>query len=355
MSFISGQDQTCKAVKTACMQRSGRRFCFTAVLAVILMLFVLSLPVRVKADDTVITHSAVTCAEVPAYAGTAAVILHNNMPDFYVGEITSDPYVHFSSFDALGRTGCGMACLGAETLPAEQRGEIGDIRPSGWQTVRYDNLIEDRYLFNRCHVIGYQLCGDNATPENLFTGTRYLNAESMLVFENKVADYLNSNAGSHVIYRVSPLYEGDNLVATGVEMEAFSVEDFGAGVCFHVFVYNVQPGIAINYATGDSWEDPTYPPGSAVGAAQVLAGGTAAEPSVITDGATEETSGIREIPQTEEAPHQVSYILNTNTKKFHYPDCPSVLDMKEKNKEEFYGTREEAIARGFDPCGRCNP
>ena len=321
--------------------------------------------VFVLASEDVPT-STVSISDIPPFSGSAITILHNNVPDFYVGEITPDPYVRFSPLDALGRTGPGMACLGSETMPIEPRGEIGDIRPSGFQTARYDDLIEDRYLFNRCHVIGYQLCGDNATPENLFTGTRYLNMDSMLLFEDKVAGYLNSHVGNHVIYRVTPQYEGDNLVASGVEMEAFSVEDFGKELSFHVFVYNIQPGIAINYATGDSWVDPTYAAEAIRGAAQVLSEGTAGPESfVITQDAVSDAGAVREVPQAEETPvpvvteeapqQQISYILNTNTKKFHYPDCASVQDMKEKNKEEFYGSREEAIARGFVPCGRCNP
>lgn len=382
-------------------------------------LFLVLIPVSALAIEEV-PQSRISISDIPPFDGSAITVLNNNVPDFYVDEITSDPYVRFSPLDALGRTGAGMACLGKETLPTQPRGEIGDIRPSGFQTARYDDLIEDRYLFNRCHVIGYQLCGDNATPENLFTGTRYLNTDSMLLFEDKVAGYLHACPDNHVIYRVTPLYAGDDLVASGVEMEALSVEDFGTGLSFHVFVYNIQPGIAIDYATGDSWVDPTYSAGAIRGAAQVLSEsaasqiqseGTAAQDlsegtgaqvqsegavaqiqaegtgaqvlsegtaaQSLTEGAaagtetfviTEDTAsdaGIaREIPQaekpsaaeiTQEAPLQISYILNTNTKKFHYPDCSSVQDMKEKNKEEFYGSREEAIARGFVPCGRCKP
>ena len=152
-------------------------------LALAVLIASAGMAVSVPASED-ISVSTVSISDIPPFSGSAITILHNNVPDFYVGEITPDPYVRFSPLDALGRTGPGMACLGTETMPTEPRGEIGDIRPSGFQTARYDDLIEDRYLFNRCHVIGYQLCGDNATPENLFTGTRYLNTDSMLLFED---------------------------------------------------------------------------------------------------------------------------------------------------------------------------
>lgn len=189
-------------------------------------------------------------SEIPEYNGSDYVILNDNMPDFSQKDLVTESYVRFSNRDSLGRTGPGMACLGPETLPTEPRSEIGNIRPSGWHTVRYDDLIEDKYLYNRCHVIGYLLCGDNATPENLFTGTRYLNTTSMLPFEISVAEYIEST-GNHVLYRCSPKYDGDDLLAKGVQIESYSVEDNGK-LRFNVFVFNVQPGILIDYATGDS-------------------------------------------------------------------------------------------------------
>lgn len=271
-----------------------------------------------------------TLTDIPEYGGFDFTVINDNNPDFYVWQITASPYVVFSELDSLGRTGTGMACLGPETLPTQPRGVIGDIRPSGWHTVRYDDLIEDRYLYNRSHVIGYLLCGDNATPENLFTGTRYLNAGSMLRFETQVADYI-AQSGNHVIYRCSPKYEGDNLVATGVQIEAYSVEDNGE-LHLNVFVFNIQPGIDIDYATGDSKR-------SSDPAETVL--------KTVPEQKTE--------PEPTKEPQSVTYILNTNTKKFHYPGCSSIRDMKEKNKQEFYGTREEAIQKGYCPCGRCHP
>ena len=191
-------------------------------------------------------------AEIPPYAGQDVLVLSGNQPAFTEIELTEECFVRFSRLDRLGRTGAATACLGLETMPTQPRGRIdAAIRPSGWHSVRYDDLIEDGFLFNRCHLIGYLLCGDNATPENLFTGTQYLNDELMLPYEKEVAEYIEET-GNHVLYRVTPRYDGRGLLALGVEMEACSVEDRGRGVCFHVFVYNVQPGIEIDYATGES-------------------------------------------------------------------------------------------------------
>ena len=191
-------------------------------------------------------------AVIPAYAGEDVVVLKDNLPGFSSEDLTDECFVRFSPLDGRGRTGVGFACLGPDTLPTKPRSGIdASIKPSGWHSARYDGLIEDGFLFNRCHVIGYLLCGDEATPENLFTGTRYLNHELMLPYEKQVADAIGET-GMHVLYRVTPHYHGRDALAFGVEMEAYSVEDRGREVCFHVFIYNVQPGIAIDYATGES-------------------------------------------------------------------------------------------------------
>lgn len=190
--------------------------------------------------------------EIPAWAGQDVVVLEGNQPAFTEDELTTACFVRFSPLDRLGRTGAATACLGLETMPTQPRAAIdANIRPSGWHSVRYDDLIEDGFLYNRCHVIGYLLCGDNATPENLFTGTRRLNHELMLPYEKEVAAYIEET-GNHVLYRVTPRYDGRGLLPIGVEMEACSVEDRGRGVCFHVFAYNVQSGVVIDYATGSS-------------------------------------------------------------------------------------------------------
>ena len=211
-------------------------------------------------------------------------------------------------------------------MPTEERGSIGSVKPTGWHTVKYDN-VDGKYLYNRCHLIGYQLSGENANTKNLITGTRYLNIQGMLPFENMVADYVKET-GNHVMYRVTPIFEGDNLLANGVLMEGYSVEDKGAGVSYCVFAYNVQPGIEIDYATGEKTATVTPTPSP--------------EPE-------------KQEPATGSEASQADYILNTNTKKFHYPTCSSVNDMKEKNKQEFFGTRDEAISNGYSPCGRCKP
>ena len=193
---------------------------------------------------------AVTLADIPEYSGEPYVVLNDNWPDFGVEELTIEPFEYYSELDSLGRCGVAYANVCLEIMPTEARGSIGQVKPSGWQTVKYD-FVDGKYLYNRCHLIGYQLAGENANARNLITGTRYMNVTGMLPFENMVDNYVE-NTGNHVLYRVTPIFEGSNLVASGVHMEAFSVEDEGEGICFNVFVYNVQPGVVIDYATGNS-------------------------------------------------------------------------------------------------------
>ena len=261
---------------------------------------------------------------IPAFSGDPYVVINANEPAFTSDEITTDSFESYSPLDSLGRCGVAFACIGTDLMPTEDRGSIGQVKPTGWHTVKYD-CVDGKYLYTRCHLIGFQLSGENANERNLITGTRYMNVDGMLPFENMVADYVQET-GNHVMYRVTPYYDGNNLLASGVQIEAMSVEDNGEDILFNVYVYNTQPGVGIDYATGDSW----------------LEGG-----SVTT---TEEPTQT-ETTQTTSA----TYILNTNSKKFHYPDCSSVDQMNESNKQEFYGTRDEAIAQGYDPCGRCNP
>ena len=217
-------------------------------------------------------------------------------------------------------------------MPTEERGAIGQVKPSGWHTIKYEG-IDGNYLYNRCHLIGYQLSGENANEKNLITGTRYLNVTGMLPFEDEVADYVKQN-NAHVRYRVTPIFEGDNLVASGVQMEAKSVEDNGVGVCYNVYVYNVQPGVVIDYATGDS---------------RKATDEEAAAQSASTSTATSTPSG-----QQSQATEK-TYVLNTNTMKYHTPDCSSVADIKENNRQEFTGTAAELQQQGYEPCGRCHP
>lgn len=189
---------------------------------------------------------------VPEFSGTAYVVIDDNQPAFSEKDLTTKSYEYYSPLDRLNRCGYAMACIGKDLMPKEERGSIGQVKPSGWQTVKYD-FVDGKYLYNRCHLIGFQLTGENANKCNLITGTRFMNVEGMLPFENMVADYIKET-GNHVLYRVTPVFHDDELVARGVQIEAFSVEDNGEGICFHVYVYNNQPGVVIDYMTGHSQE-----------------------------------------------------------------------------------------------------
>ena len=188
--------------------------------------------------------------EIPNYSGEPYVILNDNEPEFSESEITIDAFEKYSKLDYLDRCGVAFANVSVDTMPREERGSIGMIKPSGWHTVKYD-IVDGKYLYNRCHLIGYQLTGENANEKNLITCTRYMNTVGMLQFENQIAEYVKET-NNHVLYRVTPIFDGDNLLAHGVQMEAFSVEDNGEGIKFNVFVYNVQEGINIDYETGNS-------------------------------------------------------------------------------------------------------
>ena len=259
--------------------------------------------------------AAVALEDVPAFSGAPYVELDGNQPAFSEAERTAESFETYSALDELSRCGPAFACIGQDLMPTQERESISQVRPTGWQNAEYD-FVDGGYLYNRCHLIGFQLTGENANERNLITGTRYMNVEGMLPFENMVADYVKET-GNHVLYRVTPAFEAEELVARGVQMEAWSVEDEGDGVCFNVYVYNNQPGVEIDYRTGES---------RAAGAE------SSAEP------AQDET-----------------YILNVRSKKFHRPDCASVDSMREENRETFHGSREALIEQGYAPCGSCNP
>ena len=289
--------------------------------------------------------SAFSLREIPAYSGTPYTEVNGNQPYFTEADLTTQSFETYSELDSLGRCGVAYANVGQDLMPTEPRGEIGAVKPTGWHLVKYDN-VDGKYLYNRCHLIAYMLAAENANPQNLITGTRYLNVQGMLPFETKVCDYVK-NTGNHVLYRVTPIFDGDNLLADGVLMEAYSVEDAGEGICFCVFAYNVQPGIGIDYATGDNWAE-----GS--GTYQSTVASVAEE----TPAPQPETDTAVQITPESSAPQEsqgITYVLNTNTKKFHYPTCSSVNDMKEKNKQIYTGSREEVINMGYVPCKRCNP
>ena len=289
--------------------------------------------------------SAFSLREIPAYSGTPYTEVNGNQPYFTEEELTTQSFETYSELDSLGRCGVAYANVGQDLMPTEPRGEIGAVKPTGWHLVKYDN-VDGKYLYNRCHLIAYMLAAENANPQNLITGTRYLNVQGMLPFETKVCDYVK-NTGNHVLYRVTPIFDGDNLLADGVLMEAYSVEDAGEGISFCVFAYNVQPGIGIDYATGDNWAEGSGTYQSTV--ASVAEETPAPQPE--TDTAVQITP---ESPAPQES-QGITYVLNTNTMKFHYPTCSSVDDMKEKNKQIYTGSREEVINMGYVPCKRCNP
>lgn len=258
---------------------------------------------------------------IPDYSNVPYIELNHNKPDFQENDYVTEAFEKYSDLDSLGRCGTAYANVCEETMPTEKRGEIGMVKPSGWQTVKYD-FVDGKYLYNRCHLIGYQLTGENANEKNLITGTRYMNVEGMLPFENMTAEYVK-DTGNHVLYRVTPVYEENNLVASGVEMEAWSVEDQGKGISFHVYVYNNQPGVVIDYATGES---------------------RLADSS---DSAAQQDGIVYE--------EDADYILNTNTKRFHKPECSSVSEIKRNNKKMYKGSREELLEQGYQPCDRCRP
>lgn len=284
-----------------------------------------------KSSQTDDLKKAPVLSEIPKYSGSPYTQVNDNWPYFSTDNLPTESFEYYSELDKLGRCGVCVANVGQDIMPTAERGSIGMIKPSGWHTVKYNDLIDGNYLYNRCHLLGYQLTGENANEKNLITGTRYLNVQGMLPFENMIADYVISTA-NHVLYRVTPIFEGDNLVATGVLMEAYSVEDSGDGIRFNVFCHNVQPGIDIDYHTGESELSEQY---------KALAEETKAAETAAAQGTENSESS--------------EYILNTNTKKFHYPWCSSVSQMKAKNKKEYTGTRDEIINQGYEPCKRCNP
>ena len=265
---------------------------------------------------------------IPAYSGKAYVAVNNNIPYFTKDEYRTSSFEQYAPLDSLGRCGVAFANIGTDIMPTEERGSIGMVKPTGWHTVKYDN-VDGKYLYNRCHLIGYQLSGENANEQNLITGTRYMNVDGMLPFENMIADYVEET-DNHVLYRVTPIFDGNNLLASGVLMEALSMEDNGAGVCFNIYCYNVQPGIKIDYANGNSELE--------------------SQPEKET---TPVVVAPKEEPQTEHSAPTTTYIANKNTKKFHYPYCHSVDQMKDKNKRYLTCTRNEAISQGYSPCGNC--
>lgn len=273
--------------------------------------------------------------DIPEWSGEAYIELNNGKPTFSKNDLKREYYQKFTDLDSKGRCGVAVACIDKECMPEGTRGSIGMIKPSGWQISKYDFIDNGGYLFNRCHLIGWQLTGENAEERNLITGTRYLNTEGMLPFESQVANYVR-RTGNHVMYRVTPIFHGKELVARGVVIEAESVEDEGDGISFNVYCYNVQPGVIIDYKTGENHLDPE----------------SKQQPKQEEQTISETTVEQVTLATISE---EYDYILNTNTKRFHYPDCASVQDMSEHNRKGYVGTREELIEQGYQPCGVCKP
>ena len=253
-------------------------------------------------------------SSVPEFSGDPFVIIGDGVPDFKTDELAHESYEYYGELDSLGRCTAAAACLGSDLMPNEKRESISRVKPSGWHSVKYD-CVDGGNLYNRCHLIGFQLTGENANERNLITGTRFMNTEGMLPFENMTADFIKET-DMHVMYRVTPVFDGNDLVARGVHMEAISVEDSGAGICFDVFVYNCQPGIEINYSDGESRE-------------------------IASDSDT--------------ADEEISYIINLSSRRFHIPSCASAADIAQSNRMEYSGGRQELIDQGYVPCGRCKP
>lgn len=281
----------------------------------LLVIFCFSVSACSFKDESVVSSKYISVSDIPEYSNSAYIKIDNNIPSFKDSEMTTKSFEKYSELDNLGRCSVAYACVGKDIMPAEKRGTIGSVKPSGWHTVKYD-CIDGKYLYNRCHLIGYQLTGENANIKNLITGTRYLNVEGMLPFENMVADYVKET-DNHVLYRVTPIFERDNLLVSGVQMEAKSVEDNGDGISFNVYCYNVQPDIVIDYKTGESWE----------------------------------VGNEKSISESDTR----TYILNTNTKKFHLKSCSSAKNLPDKNREEYSGNRNDLISKGYEPCKKCNP
>ena len=408
------------------MNRHHQKVIASLSLSLILCLSLLT-PGYAAITTVLSDEQTLTQEKLPAYSYEPSTEIHDNVPYFQASDLTSSSYETFSSLDDEGRCGYAVACLGPDLLPDAPRGPIGSVKPTGWHTVKYEG-IDGNYLYNRCHLIAYELSGENANEENLITGTRYMNVDGMLPYENEVADYIKST-GNHVLYRVTPVFEDDNLLASGVLMEAESVEDGGSGVSFNAYCYNVQPGISIDYATGDSsgqaytgseaskYDGVDFQSPAVIKAVQqalndkgydcgtpdgIAGSGTAsatahfkADHGLSGDGidaalaltlglnayqlldlsskAASDQAPAAQGGQSSGAAGQasgaqageasgsgltgpaISYIVNTNTGKFHSPGCSSIGQMSDSNKMEYTGSRDDLIAMGYQPCKRCNP
>ena len=289
-----------------------------------------------KTDSVGDDNSKAILSDIPEYSGRPYVVINDNVPSFNKYELTTKGYETYASLDSLGRCGGAVASCGREIMPKpeEERVSISAVKPSGWVQAQYDS-VSGKYLYNRCHLIGWQLSAENANKRNLITGTRYMNTEGMLPFENMVADYIRET-DNHVAYRITPIYDGNDLVATGVQMEAYSVEDDGEGICFNVFCYNVQPGVEIDYTTGRSWASESN---KETTKKQTVAVQTTKE----------------EVEKTQEPVSYDTYAYSSKSDKFHYPSCRYAKTIKAENYCEYTGDRQGMISKGYTPCKNCSP
>ena len=288
-----------------------------------------------KAEGVGDDNSKAVLSEIPAYSGRPYVVINDNIPSFNKSELTVKGYETYASLDSLGRCGGAVASCGREIMPKpdEERGSISSVKPSGWVQAQYD-CVSGKYLYNRCHLLGWQLSAENANKRNLITGTRYMNTEGMLPFENMVADYIRET-NNHVAYRVTPIYDGSDLVASGVQMEAYSIEDNGEGICFNIYCYNVQPGVKIDYSTGRSWADSNNKE-------------TTKKPVAIQT--TKEY-----VEETKNSVSYDTYVYSSKSDKFHYPSCRYAKTIKAENYCEYTGDRQGMIDKGYTPCKNCSP
>ena len=287
--------------------KKSRRTVFLAIWTLVLLLCTAGCAQTKDLAALTADQASYTLSDVPEYSGEPYVTLNENQPDFSEEDLTETSFEAYSEQDALGRCQSAWANIGQDLMPTGERGKIGHIKPTGWHTVKYDS-VDGKYLYNRCHLIGFQLTAENANEKNLITGTRYMNVEGMLPFENMVADYIKET-GFHVLYRVTAVFEGDDLLAKGVQMEAYSVEDQGEGICFHVFVYNVQPGIFIDYATGESRRS--------------------------------------DVPETQQEAAQTLIRGNTRSKIYHCPGQAAYEEMADSKNLILFSSEEEAIEAGY--------
>lgn len=315
-------------------RQSGKWYITTLILALVLGAGLITYNISDNnsgSDYNEVPESCISLEDIPDYQGTPYIEINNNEPFFTQEEKTNlDVFENYSELDELGRCGAAYANVCRELMPTEPRGEIGDIKPTGWYTVKYNDIIDGNYLYNRCHLIGYQLTGENDNARNLITGTRYLNINGMLPFENMIYEYLEAN-NNHVLYRVTPVFEDDNLVASGVLLEGYSVEDSGSGICFNVYCYNIQPGIHIDYATGDSYEEQTY----------------VADTSTKMDSSyVDETDEISDTGTQEDS--ELVWISATGSKYHSINNCGSMNPDKATQT-----TRKQAEDMGYSACKLC--